>query len=222
MSLLTRTLKVGCVGKDVEGAKRGVARYLGKGRLSKLTEQAPVVRRTFGPFFRVDVKRAQGRLELPASGLFGEATYDALKSAGAFDAKALHLLREYAEEQKPPLVEPKQGFQSLHKSLWEPYSIGRRLGLSDLGTYNPASTLPGGGPSDHSVYPAVAFDLGVDPDTGFAHPQGRQFFLEMMRHPAVEYVILGDRIWSHPRRAEGIRKYTAGGHMNHAHVSGFR
>jgi hypothetical protein len=90
------------------------------------------------------------------------------------------------------------------------------MGLSDLGTYNPASTLPGGGKSDHAHYPARAFDLGIEPDTGWNNLTARAFFNQMVDHPAVEYVILGDKIWS---RSRGLHEYTAGGHLNHLHVS---
>lgn len=115
------------------------------------------------------------------------------------------------------MIEPRQGFGSLDRSLWPAYTLARRMGLSDLGTYNPSSTLPGGGPSDHARSPALAFDAGFFPPVGYAHPQARLFFEAMVGRPEVNYVILGDVIWS---RARGRHTYTAGGHMNHVHVSG--
>lgn len=117
----------------------------------------------------------------------------------------------------PPLVEPNQGFHSLRVELWPAFSLGRNMGLSDLGTFNPASTLPSGGKSDHAYYPARAFDLGVEPDTGYANPVGRSFFQTMVGNCG--YVILGDRIWSQARASEGVRHYGGGGHSNHVHVS---
>jgi hypothetical protein len=49
---------------------------------------------------------------------------------------------------------------SLQPSLHLAYSMGIKRSFTDLGTYNPKSTLPGGGKSDHAYYPAWAFDLG--------------------------------------------------------------
>jgi hypothetical protein len=96
------------------------------------------------------------------------------------------------------------------------------MGMSDLGTYNPASKLPSGAPSDHAVYPAAAFDLGIDPDTGWDNDVARSYFLSLVGNPRVNYLILGDKIWSRARASEGIRSYSGGGHANHVHVSGVR
>lgn len=226
MAVLTRTLRVGSVGKDVEAVKRAVYRFLHQGGpWDSFVRSAPAVRRTFGPFFRISVKSAQARLGLPQTGVVGPDTFRALRAARAFDLRADSLLDQYAAARKPAaprLVKPRQGFESLDRSLWEAYSAGRRMGLADLGTYNPQSRLPGGGPSDHAVYPALAFDLGFAPATGYAHPTARAFFRQMMLRPEVGYVILGDRIWSRERASEGIRPYTSGGHESHVHVSGVR
>ncbi len=112
------------------------------------------------------------------------------------------------------LVKPRQGFASLRKDGREAYTLGRRLGLSDLGTYNPASTLPGGGKSDHAYHPARAFDLGLT-KVG-TRERARWFFRRMIDRPEVEYVIFEDKIWS---RNKGLHAYTAGGHLTHVHVS---
>lgn len=158
----------------------------------------------------------------PATGNLGQRTLDALWPY--VDAYGRWRYRTFLvpKPAPPPPIEPVQGFKSLHESLWEAYSLGRRMGLSDLGTYNPASTLPSGGPSDHSVYPARAFDLGIDPDTGWANEIGRAFFMAMVDRPEISYVILGDRIWSAARASEGIRPYGYGGHEGHVHTSGRR
>jgi hypothetical protein len=93
--------------------------------------------------------------------------------------------------------------------------------MSDLGTYNGGSRLPSGGISDHAKGPpSLAFDVGIDPDIGWQDREGQAFFKECMRSKACGYVILGTSIWSSSRASEGIRPYTAGGHMNHVHVSG--
>lgn len=162
----------------------------------------------------------------PATGNMGQATLDALWQYA--DAYSKWVYRTWtAPEPKPippPPIEPTQGWASLHRSLHAAYSLGRGegYGFSDLGTYNPASKLPSGAPSDHALYPALAFDLGIDPDTGYSHPAARAYFHSMIGRPEVGYVILGDRIWSRARAAEGVRRYTGGGHMNHLHVSGVR
>lgn len=155
------------------------------------------------------------------TGHFGQATLDALWPYA--DAYARWVYRLWSAPKPKPLpqelVEPTQGFASLTSSLREAYSLGRHMGLSDLGTYNPSSRLPSGAPSDHAVWPAYAFDLGVEPDTGYDNPVGRAFFTAMIGRPEVEYVILGDHIWS---RSQGVHFYSGGGHANHCHVSGNR
>ena len=112
------------------------------------------------------------------------------------------------------LLKPRQGFDSLRRDGWALYTLGRRLGLSDLGTYNPSSTLPGGGKSDHAFKPARAFDLGLT-KTG-TRERARWFYRLCKGRPEVEYVIFERRIWS---RTNGERPYTAGGHETHVHVS---
>lgn len=160
----------------------------------------------------------------PATGNMGQPTFDILWDHA--DAYSKYAYRVWtAPKPKPiplPEIVPIQGWSSLHSSLHQDFSLGRNMGLSDLGTYNENSNLPSGAPSDHAVWPAYAFDLGVEPDTGWNNDVGRSFFLTMMGKPEVEYVILGNRIWSRPRASEGIRSYYGGGHDNHVHVSGNR
>lgn len=223
-SLLTRTLQVGSVGKDVEAAKRTVCRYLKNGKLRTVAEKPELVRRTFGPFFAADVVRARRQAGFDLRPIFGPAFLEFLVKRGAPDALAIDLFNQYRDGLKPPappkpkLVEPRQGFGSLHRSLWEAYSIGRNAGLTDLGTHNPASRLPSGRPSDHAVYPAYAFDLGIPSSRGFDDPVGRAYVNRIAGRPEVEYIILGNRIYSRG----AWRPYTYGGHETHAHVSGVR
>jgi len=112
------------------------------------------------------------------------------------------------------LIKPRQGFDSLRRDGWNLYSLGRRLGLSDLGTHNPASTLPGGGKSDHAYRPARAFDLGLT--KAGTRERARWFYRHCKTRPEVEYVIFERKIWS---RSRGEHEYTAGGHDTHVHVS---
>ncbi|MGH7348052.1 MAG: hypothetical protein ACREK4_24315 [Candidatus Rokuibacteriota bacterium] len=112
------------------------------------------------------------------------------------------------------LLEPRQGFKSLRADGWAAFSLGRRLGLRDVGTHNPSSTLPGGGKSDHAYWPSRAFDLAVTKAAPAA--RARWFFRQMIERPEVEYAIFADKIWSRDR---GLHAYTAGGHETHVHVS---
>lgn len=219
-TLLTRILKSGVTpGKDVEGTTRAMLRFLDDGPNWVLFQNAPVeVRRTFGPAKVEFAKRCAAALGLPQYGVVGPNLEAALRTRDAFDYQADKLLIEYADALKPKLVEPNQGWSSLSRTLWEVYSMGRNAGLSDLGTYNPKSTLPGGGKSDHAVFPAMAIDFGIDPDTGWNNLKARYYVQKIAGRPEVEYVILGNRIWT--RRGWGA--YYSGGHMNHVHVSGNR
>ena len=165
------------------------------------------------------IKTLQMWYELKPTGNMGQFTFDVLWDHADDYSKWVYA-RWSAPVPKPKLVEPDQGWSSLDKSLWEPFSICRLGGLSDLGTYNPASKLPSGAPSDHAVYPAFAFDCGIDPDTGWNNLKARALAVRVVAFPAVEYVILGNRIWSDWRKAWGA--YYSGGHMNHMHVSGQR
>lgn len=116
------------------------------------------------------------------------------------------------------LTEPRQGFKSLTRELWPAYTLARRLGMPDLGTHNPSSTLPGGGKSDHAYSPARAFDVGLAKARGgeTGREVTRWFFRRMIGRPEVEYVIFEQKIWS---QSNGLRTYTAGGHETHVHVS---
>jgi len=117
------------------------------------------------------------------------------------------------------LVEPAQGFESLDASLWLAYSIGRRRGFLDLGTY---ANKPG----DHGYWPARAFDLGRKDRflfKGWDYIKARRLAkLYWTHHRAlsIEYVILGTRVIS--RERPYWHKLTTGdrSHMFHIHVSG--
>ena len=226
--LLTRTLTVGSYGMDVDGVKRTVYRALDKAdggtRLKTHMAKPLTVRRTFGLFFRGDVNTLKAQDGWSTSGKVEPAFFNHCAKAGYPDALAIDLLNQYADEHKPPppapkYVEPKQGFQSLNRALWDEFTTGRNMGLTDLGTYNPASRLPSGLPSDHAVYPAVAFDLGFTPQIGYEHPVARKFFHLMAGAEGIHYVICGTKIWS---TEKGLHSYTSGGHEGHVHVSGHR
>lgn len=144
---------------------------------------------------------------------YREGVLQAIRDAGAPDVPIP------SDPSSRNLVEPNQGFDSLHRNLWVPYSIGRSrpYNFTDLGTHNPASRLPGGGLSDHAINPARAFDLGITPATGWNNLLARQYVQSMANRDEIEYVILGNAIWS---RSRGWHAYTSGGHENHVHVSG--
>lgn len=217
---LVRTVsRVGTYGKDVEALTRAQFRYLQNwDGLSRFSKQPLLQRRTYDPWDVQRTKQIQKLEGIDQTGTIGPRTYGVLLDS--MDSLALQLMREYAESVAPKLVEPRQGFHSLSPSLWQAFSEGRRRGLSDLGTYNPDSRLPSGRPSDHAVYPAMAFDLGIDPDTGWNNLKGRAYAIWTAGRPEVEYTILGNRIWRGRYRVWG--SYYNGGHLNHVHVSGWR
>lgn len=116
------------------------------------------------------------------------------------------------------LVEPRQGFNSLNENLWLAYSMGRRRGFTDLGTY---ANKPG----DHGHRPSDAFDLGRKNrffNKGWNYLVARRlakFYVKHHKALNINYVILGDKIWSrqHPYwHHYGPDK----SHFFHIHVSG--
>jgi hypothetical protein len=216
----TRVLTLGDTGSDCEGVARALIREGSAGvTLTAFNKQTNERRETWNDQKCDWLKKYERKLGDPFSvdGIYGKAVH--LELTPHFDALAASMMLTWRPP-PPPLVEPKQGWHTLHNSLYQIYSIGRQMGLFDLGTYNPASDLPSGNPSDHSVYPAYAFDLGIDPDIGYDHDVGRAYFSICMRTPAVEYVILGTKIGQ--RRTGLISYYGYGGHQNHVHVSGNR
>ena len=118
------------------------------------------------------------------------------------------------------LIEPVQGFDSLHKSLHLAYSMGRVRGFTDLGTYVNK-------PGDHGIGPpCYAFDLGRKNRfffKGWNYLTARRLAkLYVAEHEAlsINYVILGRRIWS--RERPYWHPLTTGdtSHDFHIHVSG--
>ena len=129
------------------------------------------------------------------------------------------LFRRYRKKHGK-LVEPRQGFDSLHKSLHLAYSMGRVRGFTDLGTYVDK-------PGDHGVGPpCYAFDLGRKDRflfKGWDYLKARRLaLLYVKEHEAlgINYVILGQRIWS--RSKPYWHPLTTGdtSHSFHLHVSG--
>lgn len=225
----TRVIGPGDEGTDCEGVARALIRQGSAGvTLAAFTAQTIERRRTWNAQHRDWLMKYERTLggDFSVDGIYGRGVHEELEPH--FDPMAADLMARWKPE-LPPLIEPRQGFASLHSSLHEPYSMGRRMGLFDLGTYNSKSRLPSSGRlSDHASSrtgatvpspPAMAFDLGFDPDTGFLHDTARAFFFAMTVWPTVEYVILGDRIWT---EEGGVHPYTFGGHGGHVHVSGFR
>jgi hypothetical protein len=135
------------------------------------------------------------------------------------------LLRDYLKKHKR-LVEPTNwmGFEALAEPLWLAYSMGRRRGYTDLGTYV-AKPLDHGGTSYHRGPPAWAFDLGRSNGFFWKRPWGVlmakryvNFLVKNHKALSIEYVIFRDRIWS---RSNGWRHYGPDtSHFWHIHVSG--
>lgn len=227
-SLLTRNLPLGSYGKDVDAFKRSVARGLDKldggKRLKAHIDRPATVRRTMGPFALKDLNALRAKFGFAKTVKGDKVFWQYMVKKGFPDAWCFELMQQYLDAHKPAppapkYVEPRQGFNSLDKRLWPLFTTGRNMGLSDLGTYNRASRLPSGLPSDHAVYPAVAFDLGFSPQVGYGHPVARSFFHMMAGHPDCHYTILGNKIWSVEK---GLHDYRDGGHEGHVHVSGYR
>lgn len=209
----TRKFKFGDYGSDVEGVARALCRAKAGPPLMIFNALPPKIRRTWGRRKQAWLVKFKRRKGLPGTPVYGQRTHTLLSPY--FDSKARHLMRIWQEPVK--MVEPRQGWHSLHRSLWESYSIGRNAGLSDYGTFRAGATLPGGGKSDHAYHPSFAFDLGFFPAIGFQHEAARRYFYEVTRRNETSYVILGTKIWS---RGRGLHAYTSGGHENHVHVSG--
>lgn len=131
------------------------------------------------------------------------------------------LLDRYLRKHKR-LVEPRQGFGSLHSSLHLAYSMGRKRGFTDLGTYVDK-------PLDHGwndkLRMSRAFDLGRADKTFWQRQWGqlmtwRYVRLLIKEHVAlgIDYVIYRDKIWS---RRRGWHYYGPDrSHFWHIHVSG--
>lgn len=127
------------------------------------------------------------------------------------------LLRRYRDKHGA-LVKPNQGWESLSKSLWLAYSMGRRRGFTDLGTY---ANKPG----DHGYWPAYAFDLGRKNrfwNKGYNYLVARRLahlYWKEREALGINYVILGKKIISRARPY--WHPYTRdASHMWHMHVSG--
>lgn len=223
----TRRLREGDEGVDVEGVGRALARAGYLSGLAAFMAKAPGFRRSYNASKAKAVRLLQHDNDLPATGVYNLVTHKALRRTRAkanakewaFDLKAKALMDAYVKEPAPPkLVEPNQGWDSLHKSLWRAYAVARaEPWATDLGTYNPASRLPSGAPSDHAVLPAMAFDIGGFTG-GSSNAKAVALFHKLRVLPDVEYVLLG-RLYG---TNTGVRPFYGGGHDTHIHVSGRR
>ena len=144
------------------------------------------------------------------------------------------LRRRYLKRHRK-LIEPRQGFDSLHSSLWLAYSMGIARKFTDLGTYVDKAGDHGW---DDRRRMSLAFDLGRKDrffNRGWNYLNARRLVLLYVKHHkalSINYVILGMRIWSRswakakkgpkawsPDR--GWHEYTGDtSHMFHIHVSG--
>lgn len=124
------------------------------------------------------------------------------------------------------LVQPVQGFNSLHPSLHLAYSLGRVRGFTDLGTYVAKPLDHGGYPNPPPHPPAWAFDLGRRDHflyKGWDYLKARRLArLYWREHEAlnIEYVLLGHKAISRERPEWHYFTDPDGSHAFHIHVSG--
>jgi hypothetical protein len=134
------------------------------------------------------------------------------------------LLHRYLQKHKA-LVKPNQGWGSLHSSLHLAFSMGRKRGFTDLGTYVDKAGDHGW---DDKRDMAMAFDLGRKDRfrfKGYDYLVARRFCNLLAKHHealGIRYIILGDRIW---HRNSGQWVYFSNypndrSHDFHIHVSG--
>lgn len=137
------------------------------------------------------------------------------------------LLARY-RERHARLVEPRQGWDSLYECLWLAYSMGRKRGFYDVGTY---ANKPG----DHSYGDrhgkpgeALAFDLRHKSWTGrfgWGWLNARRLARFYIRHAYalnVDYVIVGRRYASRRTGFKWVPLTTGDtSHDWHIHVSGW-
>lgn len=122
-------------------------------------------------------------------------------------------------------VEPRQGFDSLCQELWLAYSMGRKRGFTDLGTYVNKPGDHGGHPRGSP--PAWAFDLGRKNrffNKGWNYLVARRLaklYVREYRALNIDYVILGMRIWSRARPYWHPLTTGDTSHQFHIHVSGY-
>jgi hypothetical protein len=102
MPELTRMLKLGTVGADVDGWARAAHRYLQDGLLDEHEKQRPIVRRTFGPGKRTLAKQCAKKAGLPEYGVVGVALDKAMRNGGAYDQISDSLFTQYAASVEPP------------------------------------------------------------------------------------------------------------------------
>ena len=144
------------------------------------------------------------------------------------------LRKRYLKKHKK-LKEPRQGFSSLHNSLWLAYSMGIVRGFTDLGTY---VDKPGSHGWNDAKRMAAAFDLGRKDRflfRGWNYIKARRLVRLYVKHHealGIEYVILGMKIWSRREWKEnrgpkawskelGWHRYQGDtSHMFHVHVEG--
>ena len=128
------------------------------------------------------------------------------------------LLRHYKRKHLA-LVKPNQGWASLHQDLWLAYSIGRKRGYYDVGTY---ANKPG----DHGFYPAWAFDLrrkGWRGWFGWGRKNAQKlaaFYWENYLALNIEYVIVGTSLISRKKPYWHPLRTGDKSHEYHVHVSG--
>lgn len=105
MSLLTRTLSLKVprmTGDDVYGVRRSVCRALDSNdhgqRLKELETKSASVKRTFGPYFALDVNRCRKQMGMAQTGRVDQVMWAALMKAEFPDSRAIYLMESYIDQ----------------------------------------------------------------------------------------------------------------------------
>lgn len=151
MSTLERTLKLGCVGDDVDGWARAAHRYLRTGQLDEYERQRPIVRRTFGIGKRTLAKQCAKQAGLPQYGIVGETLEQEMRDAGAFDQLADARIDRYNAAQVDEELETARRLLAYCRAFTGGYRLGGGHGRP-LATVSPSENLDCSSSTSRALY----------------------------------------------------------------------
>jgi hypothetical protein len=166
MPSLTRTLKLGTVGDDVDGWARAAHRYLEDGQLAAYEKQRAIVRRTFGLGKRKLAKRCAAKAGLPQYGVVGPKLDQAMRSAAAYDALANMRIADHIESTTDTALVTARALLWICRRFTGDYDFGGGHGV-------PLSMLSVHDDLDCSSSTSLALRLAGLYDSAFAQVSGR-------------------------------------------------